>query len=329
MTAQILPALDRSAASLCFHHTSEAERVLSNRVEAETPLTVCVSSNGGDPRDLLSSLIKQRDADTCTVVIYHSGRERDGYFQQYEDFLLQYPGPATFVSTRQATSLSELRERFLAHTTSDWLVLLDSDSRPDDLEFLTRYLTAARSRKRPALYAGGLSLRFAEKTPLTSLDAAFSHNSDCRPPHARAASPGPLDFSSNILVHRYILHTVGIGQGPSIGLWDHVDWALNVAHHHRVEHVENTVTRLNLDYDIDLIRRYARSGASFAYAAKNHPHSLQRTRLYRTAKLLSRLPLRSRLRRMAQRFARRTDLSLSRRLIAFRVYRAALYAEFV
>ncbi len=323
----LLPEQRSDSSSLSGLHNDQNEYILDNRRTDHSDLVVAVSIGETLHKGLLDSLLMQRDAQYCEIILYDDLACDQATLNACNDFINHYPGRARLIRTFEKRGVWRFRERITKLTSETWILLMDGLTRPDDREFLARYRAMALRRKRPAIYAGGFSLRFAQRSEETELYAALTEASDALPANDRLNTLGHRAFTSNILVHRYILQNFDMSSHSESRFWGHADWALDVAHHHRVEHVDNPVTDFRLRTDHELLALVKASAPSFARMVRNHPRTVSAMRIYRAAKLLAKIPFRSWLTRKAERKIGQAELPVQKRLWWLRIYRAANYAE--
>ncbi|MEM9054194.1 MAG: glycosyltransferase family A protein [Pseudomonadota bacterium] len=307
--------------------TDHGEDVLSNGVSGEAALSICVPAFRDTADALLASLVRLAGADQCTLLIFDDGSCDEEVTRQLARQILRFPGPARLITAPQNAGRSHARNRLLALAETDWILFLDADMRPDEDDFLTRYLEALDEATEPTLIPGGFTLKHAHPTEETLLHASQSRTSECVTAEVRGQEPGRYVFTSNILVHRAILDAVQFDDGFTGWGWEDVDWGLRIADEFPIDHIDNTATHLGLDTDAALMAKYAGSGANFARAIERHPEALKSTPLYKAAYRLARMPGRSVLKSIAGFVAQRRWLPTKLRLFALKLYRAAVYAK--
>ncbi|MEO1641807.1 MAG: glycosyltransferase family A protein [Pseudomonadota bacterium] len=314
-------------AAIPVGQTEAGEDVLSNGVSGEAALSICVPAFKDSADALLASLVRLEGAEQCTLLIFDDGSGDVELTRVLARQILRFPGPTRLITAPKNAGRSHARNRLIALAETDWILFLDADMRPDEEDFLTRYLEAAAGADAPALIPGGFSLKYAHPTDETRLHAAQSLASECVTADVRAKEPGRYVFTSNILVHRDILEAVQFDDAFQGWGWEDVDWGLRVAADYPVKHIDNSATHLGLDSDEALMAKYGGSAANFALALERHPEALKRTPLYKVARTLSHLPGRGLLKALAGWMARRRVLPLKLRLFVLKLYRAAAYAE--
>ncbi|MEM7492297.1 MAG: glycosyltransferase family A protein [Pseudomonadota bacterium] len=321
--AQMLPMED----AISIGRTEAGEEVLSNSVSGDATLSICIPAYKDTADALLASLLRLKDVEQCTLLIYDDGSSDANLTKVLARQILRFPGPARLITADQNYGRSHARNRLISLAETDWILFLDADMRPDTDDFISRYLKAASNAQSPSLIPGGFSLKYANPTDETRLHAAQSLKSECINAETRANQPGRYVFTSNILVHRDILNNIRFDDRFQGWGWEDVDWGLRVARTYPVKHIENTATHLGLDRDGVLIDKYRQSGANFVLALAEHPEALKATPLYKAAKLISLLPGRSGLMSIARRAAKWRSLPIKLRLLALKLYRASVYAK--
>ena len=299
-----------------------------NTVASPTLLTICVTSWNTDTHRLLSNLTRQQDAGKCGLIVFDNGSNDPELTQKMARQIQDFPGPARLVRSRWRLTQRKSRRRLAEIVDADWILFLDANVGPDKSDFLTRYINIANTRKKPALYTGGRSLKYAPKDTATALHAAHVEQFEFLPADQRAGRPGPNVFETNILVHREIVETVDVKRDSGDWGWDYVDWGLSVSRKFRVEHIDNTVSAMDLSDADELMRKYVNSGQSYARAVSQY-RQLRKRRLFRAAKTLSYLPFSRKVETIAASVVRNENMPLNVRLFGLRVFRAATYAEYV
>jgi len=328
MTLPPEPAI-KSGLAIPVGRTDAGEDVLSNGVTGEALLSICIPKWKDSADALLASLVRLDGADQCTLLIFDDGSGDEGLTRLLAQQILRYPGPARLITAPQNAGRSHARNRLIELAETNWILFLDADMRPDDDEFLTRYLDAAEACDTPTLIPGGFSLRHATPTAETRLHAAQSIASECVNAAVRAAEPGRYVFTSNILVHREILEHVTFDDGFKGWGWEDVDWGLRIAGTYPIHHIDNPATHLGLDTDTALMDKYGGSGANFARVAERHPDAIKPTPLYKIARRLAKLKLAGVMRPIAKRITIAKFAPLKLRLLGLKLFRAATYAEYL
>ncbi len=305
--------------------TQAGEEVVSNGRQGEAKISICVPTWKDNADALFASLIRLPGAERCTLLIYDDGSYDSDLTRQLTRQIRRYPGPARLISARANKGRSHARNRLMALAETEWILYLDADMQPDDEDFLNRYLDAIDATNDPALISGGFSLRHAAPTDETRLHAAQSAASECVPASIRAEAPGRYVFSSNLLVHRAVLDQVAFDDGFKGWGWEDVDWGLRIAGQFEVYHIDNPATHLGLDSDQTLIAKYAGSADNFARLIKRHPEEMATARLYRLATWFSRVPGRAWIENRTCQIAQMKRAPMSVRLLALKLYRAAVY----
>ncbi|MEQ9315343.1 MAG: glycosyltransferase family A protein [Henriciella sp.] len=307
--------------------TAEGETVLSNGVSGEASISICVPCYKDSADALIATLSRMDLAARATLLLFDDGSGDDALTRLLARHMMHFPGPARLITSPKNLGRADARNRLLALAETDWILFLDADMRPDDDQFLVRYLDALRAQDTPALIAGGFSLKHVKPTNETELHAAQSRRSECLPAATRAQQPGRYVFTSNILVHADILKDVGFDAGFTGWGWEDVDWGLRVAAKYPVIHIDNTATHLGLDPAPALLDKFGGSAANFAYLAERHPDAVREMPLWRMANHFSHLPARPLWRGLTRSMAKARALPLDMRLAALKTYRALSYAE--
>lgn len=305
--------------------TQAGEDVISNGKTGDAKISICIPTWRDSADALLCSLPRMKGAEACTMLIFDDGSHDPALLRQLTRQVMRFPGPARLICAPKNCGRSHARNRLFDLAETEWVLFLDADMRPDDEDFLNRYLDAIDTDPGAAIIAGGFSLRHAHPTNETRLHAAQSAASECLPASVRAEAPGRYVFTSNILVHRDILHAVSFDLGFQGWGWEDVDWGLRAAAEYPILHIDNPATHLGLDRDAKLLEKYAGSVDNFLRLVERHPDEMAKSNLYKAARRLSALPGLIGLSRLFRAMAANTSLPLKLRLVSLKVYRAAIY----
>lgn len=320
------PTCETPDAAIPVGQTEQGEDVVSNGVYGEATISICIPTWKDGADALFASLIRLEGAERCTLLVFDDGSADPDLTRQLARQILRFPGPARLVTAPTNQGRAEARNRLQVLAETNWILFLDADMRPDDEQFLVRYLELAETLEEPTLVPGGFSLKHATPTAETKLHAAQSEASECVSAEVRRQEPGRFVFTSNLLVHRDILENISFDPGFKGWGWEDVDWGLQVAGRYDIHHVDNPATHLGLDTDTALVAKYGQSGANFARLVKRHRAAMETTPLFKSARFLSRFPGRSILAWIGRSAALGRAWPLQARLYGLKLYRAAQYA---
>ncbi len=307
---------------------SANESVWANGRTARPVFSVTIPTFRDDPSRLIRALARCQSSDATELIVYDDGSGDAILCQRIREAMADYPGPARLVAADRNMGRSHARNRLMVHAGCEWLLMLDADMLPDSRTFIDVYLSAARTCERPALFAGGFSLDRVKPRGSRKLHAAQSLKSECLDAQTRAREPGRHVFTSNLLIHREVLETIGFDPAFVGWGWEDVDWGLRVARHFPVCHLDNTASHLGLDRAGVLMSKYRNSGANFARLVANHPEATKDMALYRAARSLARLgPLALGLGWLSAGSARAGFVPMRLRLGALKLFRAAHYSR--
>lgn len=304
----------------------DGETITSNRVGGNALLSICIPSYHDNASPLIEALAKLEGTQHCTLLLYDDGSGDDALIAAHKEAVLAYPGPARFICADKNFGRSHARNRLVARAEADWILLLDADMLPDDVQFLESYIEALKSAGEPALIAGGFSLKQLVPKKGHRLHEAQAALSDCVDAATRSGEPGRYVFTSNILVHKDVLSSIPFDEAFSGWGWEDVDWGLRVAGRFPILHIENTATHMGMDADADLIKKFGNSGQNFARLVEKHPAETAHMPLTRASRKLKGVPV---LGKVGKILASAEFIPLSIRTRALKIYRAAAYSEFI
>jgi glycosyltransferase involved in cell wall biosynthesis len=291
-------------------------------------LSVLIPFLGDDPSTLIRSLGKSIKAGKVELIAFDDGTNNEALTNRVSEALRAIAMPGRLVSSRVNLGRAKGRNRLARFARGNWLLFLDADMAPDSPDFLKTYLDLIAAHA-PAVAFGGFSLDQAPDKAEHALHRRMALASDCASVEVRRDHPEKHVFTSNLMVRRDVFAAHGFDEGFSGWGWEDVEWAMRVARHHWITHIDNTATHLGLDAAATLVAKYEQSAGNFARVVKDHPTVVERYPSYRAARLLKRVPLRGAWRPVLKSFALAEAAPLAARALAMRLYRAALYAEAV
>ena len=154
--------------------------------------------------------------------------------------------PGRLVSSRVNLGRAKGRNRLARFARGGWLLFLDADMAPDSPEFLKVYLDLIAAHA-PAVAFGGFSLDQAPDKAEHALHRRMALASDCASAEVRRDHPEKHVFTSNLLVRRDVFAAQPFDESFAGWGWEDVEWAMRVARHHWITHIDNTATHLGLD----------------------------------------------------------------------------------
>lgn len=312
-------------------HARSGEKLYANaRWQNVMPtLSVLVPTHNDAADALMARLSRCSGAATVEVIIYDDGSRACDLTSRIESAIDFFPGAACLVTAFENKGRSAARNRLEDMARSEWLLFLDADMIPDDLNFLVRYKDVISAHQEPMLIVGGFSLLQAPSDPTTDLHRAQSERSECLSAEVRNQKPGRYVFTSNVLAHKEIMIIVPFDPAFTGWGWEDVDWGIRASKRYQVLHIDNTATHLGLDTPASLMKKYGQSAANFWLAAERHPDVMKNTPLYKMADTFSRIPG-SRLVSAASRIIAVLPgwaMPVGLRLLALKIFRAARYGS--
>ncbi|MBX3478789.1 MAG: glycosyltransferase family 2 protein [Caulobacter sp.] len=293
---------------------------------ASPALSILIPFFGDDPVQLIRELSDQRQ--NVEIVLLDDGGRDAALATRVAEAVQALATPCRFVRLSANVGRARGRNRLTAEARADHFLFLDADMLPDHDSFLADWL-ALIDREDPGVAFGGFSL---DRTPYErefALHRAMALRSDCLSAGQRSLSPEKHVFTSNLLVRRQVFEAVAFDEGFTGWGWEDVEWAMRVARRWPIAHPHIPASHLGLDTAETLARKYEQSAANFARVVESHPEVVSGYASFRVARILSRLPGRTLLRRAARLAALSRSLPVGLRAFAMRLYRAGLYAEVV
>jgi hypothetical protein len=311
--------------------STRAVRIVDNAAWAGAAprLSVLIPFFRYDPRRLLARLDEEA-ARTDGAVEILALDDGGGDPALTEGASLQIAGmasPARLIALSGNEGRARGRNRLAAAARARHLLLIDCDMAPDAPDYLRRYL-ALVDRDVAAAF-GGFSVARCEPTRDQTLHRALQQRAECLPARRRARQPEKYVYTSNLLVRRDVFETEAFDEGFTGWGWEDVEWGMRVAARFEVLQIENTATHLGLDDSAVLAGKYEQSVSNFARVVARHPEVVRAYPSYRVARVLKALPWRPRWRPLLKAAALKPAVPLTARILAMKVYRAALYAEVV
>lgn len=310
-----------------------SEYLRGTELRGRPMLTVTIPSYLCDASALLDRLAMCRGAHAIEAVIYDDGSADDVLDRRHAAAAERAGFPVRIFSAAGPIGRANARNRAIEHARADWVLFLDADTLPDDIDFLARYADAIRTLNRPGVICGGLSLAFAPTDRRFALHRWQSARFECVPASRRGRAPGRYVSAGNVAVHRQVLDECpfdGGFYGWGLG-WEDVDWGLRLQKRTPIMHIDNPATHLGLETAATLMARYSRSGDNFARVCDRHRFAMEQTGLYILAQRLRQPGVRGfiPLVRAAAGVVARDPLGITPvalRGCALRLWRAAIYA---
>lgn len=310
--------------------SGHAEKLFQNAAWADAApvLSILIPFLGDDPTALIGALGQSAMDGQVELIAFDDGGNNAALNARVNRAVQTSRLPSRLVSSRANVGRAKVRNRLARFARGGWLLFLDADMAPDSPDFLKTYLDLIKADA-PAVAFGGFSLKQASASPEHALHRHMAQTSDCASVEVRRNFPEKHVFTSNLLVRRDVFAAHGFDESFAGWGWEDVEWAMRVARHHWITHIDNTATHLGLDPAATIAAKYEQSAGNFARVVAGHPSVVGRYPSYRAARLLKRLPLRAAWRPVLKSFALAEAAPLAARAFAMRLYRAALYAEAV
>jgi hypothetical protein len=198
---------------------------------------------------------------------------------------------------------------------------------PNGPGFLAAWLRLVAEEDRAVAFGGFAAPE--RVAPEFAVHRAMALRGDCAPAGVRGLQPEKYVFTSNLLVRRDVFEAEGFDESFAGWGWEDVEWGMRVARRWPIRHVDNAAIHLGLDTPERLAAKYEQSVANFARVAARHPEIVAAYPSHRVARVLKRAPLLGLWRPMLKRAALAETLPVYARVLALKLYRAALYAQVV
>jgi glycosyltransferase involved in cell wall biosynthesis len=283
-----------------------------------------------DPALLLAALASQATAldGQVEIICLDDGSADASLAARVGQAIQAMASPAGFLCSHVNLGRAKGRNRLAKAARGRWLLFLDADMLPDGPGFLGDYL-ALIADAAPAVVFGGFSLAQAPPRPQHALHRKMAAASDCASAEVRRLAPEKHVFTSNLLVRGDVFEAFAFDEAFAGWGWEDVEWAMRVAAHHPILHIDNTATHLGLDPAAVIAAKYEQSASNFARVVEAHRAIVERYPSYKAAQMLKRVPARTAWRPALKALALAEGAPLAARALAMRLYRAALYAEAV
>jgi glycosyltransferase involved in cell wall biosynthesis len=297
---------------------------------ARPAISVLIPFLRDDPCALLQALDREagRLAGRVEIVALDDGTGDSALAERVGGAIMAMACPARFVRLAANEGRSKGRNRLMANARGRYLLFLDSDMAPDTERFLANYLSLIAAED-PAVAFGGFTL---DQTPVTrehALHRAVTLRADCRPAAERQAEPAKTVCASNLLVRRDVFEQEAFDERFVGWGWEEVEWAIRVARRWPVRHIDNSASHIGLDTAPALLGKYVQSKGNFARMVADHRDVVRDFPSYKVARLLALVPARPLWRNALKRVALADSAPLPARVLATKLFRAALYADVV
>lgn len=297
---------------------------------AKPRLSVLIPFFRYDPITLLTALDTEADAlaGAVEVVILDDGGGDTSLAEAVAAHVKTLAIPTRFVRLLANEGRAKGRNRLAAQSRADQRLFLDCDMLPSGRGFLAAYL-AIIDAENPDVVFGGFAAPVGEIPPEQAVHRAMALAGDCVPASVRQAQPEKYVFTSNLLVRRDVFEAEAFDEGFVGWGWEDVEWGMRVGRRFSIRHIDNPAIHLGLDAPHVLARKYEQSVANFARVAERHPQVVATFPSYRVARALRHAPLKGLWRPMLKWTALAEAAPMAARVLALKLYRAALYAEVV
>jgi glycosyltransferase involved in cell wall biosynthesis len=295
--------------------------------DAKPEVSITIPAFRHDASFLIEALSRLGRSALVEVIVHDDG-SRDAHMRNRMEAAAQRASmPVRLVFAAANRGRAGARNLACRQARAPWVLMLDADMQPDDINFIAAYIDATRRAARPCLIVGGISLKSASTDRRYALHRWQSQQSECLPASVRTKSPGRYVFTGNVLAHRDVLAAIPFDEAFAGWGWEDTDWGLRVEQSYPIHHIDNAATHAGLDTDAALLSKYSRSTANFALLAARHPDAVAAMPLYRAAKALRGLPGRKVVTQLSGKLLLAHALPVAIRGRLMKLWRALTYAE--
>ena len=297
---------------------------------ARPALSVLIPFHRYDPRPLLNALDAEgRTLDgRAEIVVLDDGGGDNALAEAVASRIAELFIPIRFVRLMSNEGRAKGRNRLAAQARAEHLLFLDCDMAPAGPGFLQAWLDLVAAED-PAVAFGGFATPSGPVPKELALHRALALRGECDPARIRRIQPEKYVFTSNLLVRRDVFAAEAFDETFVGWGWEDVEWGMRVGRRWPIHHVDNAAIHLGLDTPGRLAAKYEQSVANFARVAAQHPEIVGAYPSYRVARALRRAPLRKLWRPLLKHTALSEAAPMAARILALKLYRAALYAEVV
>ncbi len=187
---------------------------------------------------------------------------------------------AAFAMAPRNLGRSGARNALAGAARGEHVLFLDADGLPDAPGFVARALDAAREAPDAVTCGGRTGLRCPPAPADARLFEAHSRMREWLPAAARNLDPAGNFLSANFQLRRALFLCAPFDARFTGWGWEDTDWALRIAPHAPLRHVDNAVSHMEHHRDADWLRRLDQSVGNYALLAAAHPAAVRRHRLW-------------------------------------------------
>ena len=233
--------------------------------------------------------------------------------------------PARLVTLADNVGRAAGRNRLFRESRARHILFIDCDMAPDRPAFLETWLELVQYED-PAIAFGGFSLDQVQPDIDQRLHYALQKRGECVSAVVRRRTPEKYVYTSNLLVRRDVFETERFDDSFAGWGWEDVEWGIRISSHFDIAHIDNPATHLGLDSEAVLLDKYGLSLSNFTRILSNHPDVIKTYPSYRLSRVMRQVPHRNTLVKLLRRVAQ-SGAPLFARIVAAKLYRAAIYAE--
>jgi len=294
---------------------------------ATPTLSILVPYYHDDPVLLLSDLLAQAQVVGNTeILLYDDGTNDDTINARLVSTAKKSTAPTRLFIAQENQGRSAARNYLKSQARAKWVLFLDADMRPEDMNFLADYLDLIAADDSDIIF-GGFTVPKQKQSADTELHRAFSMTSDCLTADERIKSGAQYVCSSNLCVRSEVLDAEPFDPGFTGWGWEDSEWAARVAAKYRLKHADIPALHLGLETTETLLDRFKNSAENYTRFTNAHPELAKTLALYKLSKKLKYIPGQKLLRPLLRLIVRTHALPTKIRLIALKLWRASWYAE--
>ena len=219
------------------------------------------------------------------------------------------------------------RNTLAANSSGKFLLFLDSDILPDNINFVKNYISCINKNINFAF--GGRSAKRVILNDDNKLHYFFTNKFENISYKIRQASPTFYFMSCNFLIRKSIFVNFKFNEIYSGWGWEDVEWASRVNTAFPLQHIDNFVTHLGLLKPHQILQKYDRSINNFKLTLQLHPSIIKDSNLFLFSSLISSLKLTNLIKNISRILVLNPYFPIFIRIRGLQFYKASIYSSFL